>query len=154
MNKAQLGVQMTVIWFLFLLFLIIVTLAAGTYMFFGSGYDARQIDADALNFKVKKCLTENTFDTSLITQENDEPFEEKFYKTCKINHEVIKENQFIYITFPDGKIYEEGKGDPTQCALQEKNDNFPRCSESTLTKNNEIIKVQTGSNQQGQEVLV
>ncbi|MCA9485448.1 MAG: hypothetical protein KC506_01235 [Nanoarchaeota archaeon] len=154
MSKGQLGVQTTVIWFLFLLLIIVGSLGAGIYMFFGSGYDARQIDAENLNIKIKACLSENEFDTSLLNPESREKFEKDFYTKCKINHEVVKQNQFIYITFPENKIYEEGKGDPTQCTLQDKNELFPRCSESTITKNSKTIKIQTGSNQQGHEVLI
>lgn len=143
-RRAEVGEQLTVFWFLFLLFIIVVGLAGGTYLFFGAGYDFREIDAAALNYKINKCLSENEISLNQL-----EKFESEFYAKCKINKDSIANNQiFIFINSTNEKNYfRAGKGDLTQCALQDKNENYPRCESSSLVKNGETIFIQTGSNQ-------
>ncbi|MFH1425148.1 MAG: hypothetical protein ABIG28_00245 [archaeon] len=141
-KKAQAGNQLMIFPFLFLLIVIGTGIWLGISMFFGSEYDFRKIDATLLHNSIRSCISENNFDWSLPREE----LEKEFYKTCKINQEVVESYLGIEIKVND-EIKVKWLGDPTQCALADKNKNFPRCENSTTPLNEEEIKITAGSNQ-------
>lgn len=148
-KKAVLGVANMIWLFLLIAFIILIGLAAGFYIFLSAEYDFREVDASILNYKIEKCLGEN----ELKWEADKEDFEQQFYPICNLNKKVISENNFfIYINFNDEKNYTAGKGDRTQCALSEKNPNYPVCVDSILEKNGKTIFVQTGSNQHSKKI--
>lgn len=146
-SKAQSGNFMFIFWFLFLLILVGGGIALGISMFFGSEYDFRQVDANILNHKLTKCLSENEID---LSQTNEEIGSE-IYKKCKINPDLSDNSLLILIKIGDEQKFKAGPGDATQCALAEKNKNFPRCKSSSITKDYTLINITTGSNQNRQE---
>jgi len=142
-KKAALGSQ-TMIWLFILLLLIIGGgIVGGISMFFGSEYDFRKVDASLLNYKIATCIKEN----SLEFNEDLEIFEQTFYQTCQLNKEITKNNFFIFIEFSSDGTYQIGPGDRTQCALAEKNKNFPKCINTTIQTAQQSIFIETGSNQ-------
>lgn len=142
-KKAALGAQTMVFVFILIILLILGGLVLGISMFFGSEYDFREVDASLLNYRLQKCFAENEFNFALPEKE----FEKEFYSSCQLDQNATTQNFFIYITYDDKTIYETGPGDITQCALADKNPNYPKCVNSTLTKNQKTIFIQTGSNQ-------
>lgn len=146
MNRKAVGSQTTILWFVFLLIMVLLALAAGNAIFFGSGYDYRQTNADLLNYKIKECLSEKD-----ISLEN-ETFAEEFYSKCLLKREVVEKDFFVLIKVNGTKIYEAGPGDETQCTLSDIYDEAPRCQSSTITKQGNNLSIQTGNNQKAKEV--
>lgn len=130
--------------FILMLTIIFTGIWMGTSMFFGSEYDARQIDADILHSKIRTCLQENKFDWTI----NETDLEKQFYETCDVNENVIKSHLGLEISV-NNEIKIKWNGDLTQCQLSDKNDNFPICKNSTLTQNSNTIQIIAGSSQKG-----
>jgi len=143
-NKATLGEQTMVVLFLLNLFLIMAGIVWGVYAFFTQDYEFREADSALLTFHIKDCLIENN-----IPFENESQFAADFYKVCRLNKKVIEENFLVYIKFTD-KEFRAGIADLTQCALSEKNENFPKCTNTTIEEKN--IFIQTGSNQKSKRI--
>jgi len=147
-KKAQLGEQLTVFAFLFLLVVIGIGIAGGVYIFFGSGYDSRQVEADILNHKVRNCLSENILDDN---------FKDNFYEICKLNKQSMEVSKnLIKICVTSGNCIEEGSpffstgGDFVICDVEaaKRNNAFQKCSHSTFTKEGKELQIITTSNQQ------
>lgn len=144
-KKAALGAQMMVFLYLLIIILIAGGITRGIAMFFGEEYDFRETDASLLNQKIYNCLSEKNINLNINLTEK-EKFEQEFYSTCQIDKNVIESTFFLSLTF-NSQDYKIGSGDATQCALAYENPNYPKCITSTLTKDNTIITIQTGSNQ-------
>jgi hypothetical protein len=144
-KKAALGPQTMIFLFLLNLFLIAAGISWGILAFFTSDYDFREVDATLITSTIEQCLTKNN-----IEFVSKEQFASDFYKTCKINKAVTDESFFIHIEFSPDKIYESGPGDLTQCALAEKNVNYPKCFVATIEEKNIFIKA--GSNQHSKRI--
>jgi hypothetical protein len=139
-RKATLGPQTMIFVFLICLILMIAGIVWGISAFFGTTYDFRTVDTTLLTTRIENCLTQND-----IQFQNKEQFEKQFYRECKINKNVTDQFFFIHIDFGSDASYDAGPGDRTQCALSEKNENFPKCSIARIEEKN--IFIQTGSNQ-------
>jgi len=137
-KKAQLGEQMTFFAFLFLLIIIGLGIVAGVYIFFGSGYDFRSVDADLLNYKIRNCISNNLLDDN---------FKNNFYEICKIDLKVIEDKNYIIRILADEKEFFDF-GDELQCELSAKNINYPKCTSVNFNSNGKNIFILTGSNQQ------
>jgi len=135
--------------FFFLMALIWVGLTAGTYMFFGSEYEFRQIDANILNYKISKCIIEN----EILWKNNEE-----FYDKCRINNESILANSLIFricrnsgdcIVESGDKVLMQVGGNFQSCRFEgvKGNDAFPKCAENKFEKEGDMYWVIAGSNQ-------
>jgi hypothetical protein len=135
-KRAQLGDQVMIIPFLFLLIVIGIGITAGVYLFYGAEYDFRQVQADILNFRVKNCVLDKEIDFSSETD---------FFEKCGIFFGVQKKEVLIEISSDGERIF--GWGDETACLLSGKNDEYPKCKITEFEKNEKTFKVLTGSNQ-------
>lgn len=131
-KKGELGNQVMLFSFFFLLVVIGVGIVAGVWLFYGQGYDFRQAEAEVLNYEIKKCLVNEKIDKS--------SFADEFYEKCRLNKEVVE--QGIVKIIRDNEIV-FSIGDEVQCGLSEKNENYPKCVEREIG----VYKVLTGSNQ-------
>ena len=138
-KKAQLGEQIMIFPFLFMIIIIGLGIAAGIYMFFGSGYDFRQVDADILNYKIRECLSNNKIDFSQETE---------FFTTCSLNEKVIKES-FIILIEQNNQVKIGSNSDETTCSIAKENPNYPKCTTTYLND----FKILTGSKQQAQKQI-
>lgn len=140
-KKAKTGNFFMIIAFMFILIFISVGIIIGIYMFFGSELDFRQIDSDVLNFRIKKCISE---------KEINWEHELDLYKKCLLNEQVIKDNFLVLIKI-NNEIKYDHAADEIQCDLSEKNDAFPKCTNSNFNKNGNDIYILTGSEQRSKE---
>jgi len=141
-KKAQAGNILMSFWFFFLLTIISVSISIGVIIYFGEEYDFRQVDANTLNEKILSCLEKN----EINFEEN-----ENFFETCSLNEKVLNESYFIFIKKNNDRIFELGPGDTTRCALADKNIKFPRCTNSTIIKDEDKFFIQVGASQQRRE---
>ncbi|MBI2451661.1 hypothetical protein HYV50_01120 [Candidatus Pacearchaeota archaeon] len=155
-KKAQLGSQMMIFAFIFLLLIAGIGIVTGIYIFFSSEYDFRQIDAEILNYGVNSCLQKKEINFNVPPQE----LENEILKKCAL-HKTVTDNYFLISikNEADNKILLKlGKGDETRCGLAEKNTQFPKCTNSTVTlkinNNQQTLLILTGSNQNSRENLV
>lgn len=140
-QRGQAGNMILFVIFFFMMLLIAGGIVAGTLMFFGPGYDGRQLDSDLLNQKVRACIEYN----SLFEIEND------IFSVCGLN-KVILEGQGYKINVCEG-----GCGnDPgvvsvgsnfDACKLTGKNEGYPKCTITTIYKDGRNYEVLTGSSQ-------
>lgn len=144
-RKAQMSSFMMFWLFFFIMILITVGIVLGISSFFGDEYDTREIDAEILNEKVSHCIENNDFDLSSV-----EIFDKQIEENCGLAKKIIEEKFFVYIDYGLEEKYSLGKTDSTQCALSELNKNYPKCVDSTITKNGVEIFIQTGSNQKAE----
>ena len=161
MNRRGLGDKVHVVAFLFLIVVIGIGVAAGVFIFFGSGYDARAVEADLLNYKIRKCIMGD----SLL-----EGFFEKeiFFDKCKLNKKIVEENNLIRvcenanedecIRVLEGVIDVGSNFEVCRFEGTKQNDNYPKCAIKSLEKIDGEGKVRkfvviTGSNQFSRRVL-
>jgi len=134
--------------FSFILLLIIIGggLVAGMFLFFGAGYDTRQVEADTLNYAIKDCI---------LKSETDFSSKEALYQDCRLNEEIFAEGNLlrVKICVNSGDCIEEIKpelqigSDFVVCGLvaAETNKAFPRCKISSFLKNDNKIDLITVS---------
>ena len=80
-RRAQtVGNQVMGIAFVFFLVLIAGGVVLGIYIYFGTPYDYKKIDASILNYKIKDCIENRDSLTS-----SAESFKEGFYRECRIS---------------------------------------------------------------------
>lgn len=139
-KRALAGNKLILISFILLIVVVGVGIVAGISFFFNTSYDFREIEANILNFKVVQCLTEKNVD----------PSSEEFFSECGLNEEAIKRDHLIVITSGEETLLSVGKGDRTQCSLQDKNIEFPRCKTTFIGD----LKIITGSSQNSRGKLI
>lgn len=149
-RKGEFAKQIMIVPILLLMVIIAVGIALGVGLYFGAGYDFRNVDASALNNMVENCLSEH----SDLLQDAG-----KFYETCKIKKEVLENGKFILKVCKSLSIEEctsneqyfisSGSGFEN-CFLTGAKDNsaYLKCSESEIFVNGVKVAIITGSNQQ------
>lgn len=121
-NKAELGEQMFLIYFIFLLIIITVGIVAGSYSAFGKPYDSRKVDSALLLNHVEQCL-ENTPQLSEVRIR-------AVLANCGIDKQML-EKGFTLALYVEGKeVFRNG--DTVVCGLEYKYPNGPRCSYETI----------------------
>jgi hypothetical protein len=146
-TKAQIGEQIMNLSLILQLVVLALGIVIGVWIFFyNSDYDFRGVDANILNTKIKQCLLDQQLDFALPQDQ----FEQELYQKCQLDSKVLQENWVIGIYLDGNQVYK--KGDIVSCQLQDKNEDFPRCAESTFTKKIEdkqvTVSLTTGTNQQ------
>ncbi|MDO8459810.1 MAG: hypothetical protein Q7S74_01750 [Nanoarchaeota archaeon] len=152
-RKAELGNQLMIIPFVFLLIIIGGGLFAGSAIYFGKPLNTQQTDATLLNYKLTKCIKQQPFDW----QAGQDILDKEIYKKCQLDESVIKENFLILIKIDD-EIKYTWRGDETKCALSDiTNENYPKCATSDFIKkldgSEAKITLITGSYQKSKKEL-
>lgn len=148
-KKAQFSKQLMIFPFLFLIIIIGVGIALGVGIYYGSGYDARQADADILLNKIENCAAQNSFSN----------IKNNFYNICGINETVLENNKFILRICKDILLNDCAAGDKSEinigsnfqtCVFEgaKANSAFPRCSTGEVASDGGRILIIAGSNQQ------
>ena len=89
-KKGELGEQISVFMFLFLMFVIGVGIVIGVFIFFGQGYDFREVEANLLNYKIGECIKENEITEEFFEKGN-------FFEKCRLNKGAVEKNNIIRI---------------------------------------------------------
>jgi len=130
-KRGQLGRQLMIFPFVFLLVIVGLSIVGAFYFFLSQGYDNREIGAANLAYKAEKCIAENIRSDSELKEKDN------FYEKCKINKEVFEEYYGINITKDGNTLFHYG--DLTPCYLRiGKSENYPICFK-TRFHNYEII---------------
>jgi len=149
-KKGEFSKQIMIIPFLFLIIVIALGIALGVGLYYGPGYDFRNVDASALSNRVEKCLNENS---NLLLDAN------KFYETCKIKKEVLENSKFILkvckglsledCASSENYIISSGSGFEN-CFLTgaKENKGYLKCSGRDILIDGVKISIVAGSNQQ------
>ena len=145
-KKAQADSMLMLLPFMTMLIIITLGVVLATSMFFGSEYDYRQVDADILNYKIRKCISEQEIDWTLPEAELKQEIIEK----CRL-FEI--EDHLIWIEINEEFKIKIGKGDKTQCSLGHLNENYPLCTNSTIIKQDSKFLIITGSNQHSRTLV-
>ena len=145
----EVGEQLGIFFFLFLIVIIGVSIFVGVGLFFGKGYDFREVEAELLNYKIRECLAGNEIGIGFFEKEN-------FYNKCRIDRGVVDSGNYI-IKICEGNdenncfisegIFSEGSNFQA-CKLNiKKNYASPLCSIKTFEKNGKSFVIVTGSKQ-------
>jgi len=151
-KRGQLGSQLMIFVFLFLLILVAGGVVAGTYIFFGQGYDIRQAEADALNIHIASCLQEKIIDWKVAGD---------FYNQCGLSSDALNSSIYLIrirdcvndncnlgnIVFSLGSNFEA-------CSLTGKNKAYPKCTIKKIYLKDKIYELVTGSNQLPRRPLI
>ncbi|MEM4271862.1 MAG: hypothetical protein QXD13_02135 [Candidatus Pacearchaeota archaeon] len=148
-KRGQLGGQLIMIAFVFLMAIVGGGIAIGTALFIGPEFDMRQIEADMLNAKIRACINENAFDINNLKLDD-------IYSTCGLNKNVVESYYLIKICVRKGVvencISEQNPiastgGDFVVCGMAEKNEKFPKCAISAVSARGTNLAIITVSNQ-------
>lgn len=144
-KRGELGSQMMIFTFLFLLIIIGGAIVAGNYIFFGQRYDGRQAEADELNYKISECLQGNMVDLSNVGE---------FYSKCGLNRNVLDERIYMIRI---GECKDRGCGNLNvlftlgsnfeACFFTGKSEDYPKCSVTKIVKEGKEIQILTASKQ-------
>ena len=149
-KRAQMGKQVMIFSFLLLMVIIGVGITLGVGIYFGTGYDARQADANVLAYKISNCFGNNSISD----------IQSKFYATCGIDEKSLENNQIIMKICESLNVEDCAKDSATAflfsgsnfqaCVFSGGQGNvaFPRCSSSTVSKDGRSFTIIAGSNQQ------
>ncbi len=148
-KRAELGDQLALGMFLFLMTIIGLGIIGGVYLFYGYGYDFRSLEANLLGQKVISCLGENEINAEFFNN---------FYKKCNFNQQVLSEDHKLKIcsNVDLQTCIGNGKGefvlgsDFDICLLNaaKKNRNYPKCETMEFKKGESTYVVLAVSNQQ------
>ncbi|MCX8158931.1 MAG: hypothetical protein N3D20_01420 [Candidatus Pacearchaeota archaeon] len=133
-KKGQLGKQMMLFYFIFLLIIIGLGIVGGIYIFFGKEYDFREREANLISYKVERCIAES---------DNIEQIKNNFYSACGIKKEVFEKTNAIRVLDGNDVLY--SYGDVTLCEGKEieKSEEYPKCFVKVFGK----YKIIVASNQ-------
>jgi hypothetical protein len=147
-KKAEAGSFVMFAGGLFVLILIFGSVIAYSMAaFFGQGYDSRQIEAIALNNQLRLCIKQNNIDLSLP----QDTLKNEIISKCSLNNQLDNKGFLIMFLLNKNQILKIGSGDNVLCALSDKNQNLPRCANSTIETSRGSLTIWTGSNQQGRK---
>lgn len=141
-RRGDTGNQVMFVVYLFLLVMISGGIVIGNLMFFGSGYDGRQLDADVLNYKVRECIRQNV----LTDIKND------FYGVCHFRKDVLGEEKYK-VNICEGECVGDSPGiisvgsNFASCKLTGKGEEYPKCTISHIMKDGKSYEVISGSSQ-------
>ncbi len=136
-KKGQLGEQLMIFAFIFLIVLIGAGIVIGTGIFIGSEFDFRGSDAEMLSFRVKDCLINSGGEW--ISGLKSEGGADLLYQKCNLGKSVIESYNRIKVCRGESspsncigeadsaKIVFSSKGDFEPCGLKESN-KFLGCS--------------------------
>ena len=146
-NKKAVGEQIMVFVFFFIVLIIVLGITAGIYIFFGSEYEFKKVDADILALGISQCIKNNQIDFS----QDEEQLREEFYNNCRFNKEVIEE-YFVYQISINDEPKLSLKASQTDCALGEKSEKYPRCTSVNFSHNSQKFIILAGSQQSARKI--
>ena len=138
------GEELITPWLFLIFALISGVIFLAVIFYYSASADIRNLEAEFLNLKIIECLKENDF------------LDKSFYlfDSCKLNREIIENsgNYYLYLNI-DGKEEEYGvQGFKVLCGLEDKSENFPKCSLNKLNIKNSKVEILTASNQEGKKL--
>lgn len=152
-RRGEVGAMTMAVLFLFYLALIGVAILSGHFIFYGKGYDSRQVEAELLAMKVRSCIQEQTVIDKLFFEKLHERCAlekgvvEKFYnlRVCKNSAECISETQPLI-----------GLGSKFQACRFDaatENESYPRCAFVRFKQGNDWFEIITISSQESRRNL-
>lgn len=139
---ASSGNQSLIFLVLFGMLVIIGTVAAGKYFFFGKGLEVKTDDSKLLNLKIERCIKEK----NIAGQED-------LAKLCMINEKVLARERYIIRVClkscfsGDSRIVYQFGGSIEECKFEgaKYNDNYRSCYMKKIKSNGEDYEIVTGS---------
>lgn len=147
-KKGETGEQISVFMFLFLIVVIGIGIVIGVFIFFGKGYDFREVEANLLSYKIKECIKENEITKGFFEKEN-------FFEKCKLNKDVVEKNNIIRICSGvedcmgvEKSLLDVGSNFQA-CGFKgaKKNEDYPLCAINEFSKGEKKFSVIVGSKQ-------
>ena len=145
------GDMVMVIWLFLLLTLVAGGIALGTRVFFGSGYDIRAVEAQALSERIEVCITDQGVDWETM----------QFYQLCRLSASVFEdfaENRLGILVCEDNcltgkRLFQLGNNFEA-CDFTAKNEQYARCSRSIARHKDIQYEIIASSNQEARRVIL
>ncbi len=140
------GNQLMWTWTMFLLIIAGGGIAIGVSIFYGSGYETRQIESEILSHTISECM----INSDLVWSEQD-----LFYEACGLNEKTLEKNynqtklaiRICEDNCNTGEVKFQLGSDFESCDFLGKNRNYPRCFKtSVLAKDGKKYELITSSN--------
>jgi len=153
-KKGQTGDHVMIFPTIFLFLLIGGGIVAGVFVFFGYGYEFRQVDSDIINVEIKNCILEKGI-------EEIEKDKEGIFALCNMNKGALEQGKFMIKICEgiDGEECAEKTGQFFQfgsnfqaCLIKANNKNYPKCTFTNVVVNEKKYTIITGSNQQSRRI--
>jgi hypothetical protein len=122
MSRGQLGNQVLIFPFILIIVIVCVSIAVGAGMFYGSGYDTREHDADMLAGSIMRCLKDNEIEWGDDLESNAD----LLFATCRINRNVTEEHFRIEIVEGEKLVY-GNRWNALLCTYSDNNE-LPKCA--------------------------
>ena len=147
-RKAQLGDQVMIFPFLFIMILIGGGIVGGTLLFFGNEYDVRQSEANTLAYTLQTCIQQHTFNWESADIDSE------IYKTCHLDGSALSEGSLIRLKRNSVQILTVNIGKVEGCFFigATKNPAYPKCTTLRFSKDGTSYELTTGSFQRKQRV--
>ena len=121
-RKAEVGDQIFIFYFVFILFMIIGGILIGDYFISGKAYDIRMQDAEILSGNIIRCLeNENQLTQQKIAD---------LFITCNFDEKTFEKGLIVSINTQEKDLFRYGN--VVACGLQDKNEDYPKCKNSFL----------------------
>ncbi len=148
-KRAEMGSQIMVLATLFLMVIIAVGIAAGVSLYFGSGVDARQADADILKYKIENCFNEKSISD----------IGKNIFDSCGLNKDSFNGNSLVFKICENSNLNDcttssasfLSSGSNFQSCLftgKESSNTFLKCSYAQISRDGRNFVLITGSSQQ------
>lgn len=121
-RRGEVGDQLYLAYFIFILLMITGGIVLGSYLTSGKDYDIRSVDAEILERKIVSCLSE--------TEELTAQKIADLYSTCAIQERDLEKGLIIEINSQTQKLFTYGN--VVACGLADKSVNYPRCSTTSV----------------------
>lgn len=145
MNRKGAGESLMIFVFMVLLMIVGGGIFWGVNAFYHQEYDFRSGESVLLLNKVNDCFNNNDF----FAPDFD------FYVSCHVNKNIIEDGKHMVLVKSSDGSQEVSFGVrdfETQCQLNDKNTNYPKCSESSVVKSGQGFRIITGSNQHSRRI--
>jgi len=132
-------------WFLLFIVTLVGGIVGAKYLFLGSGYDAYEIESEALNYRMRTCLEQND---ALFSSD----FNVSVFEKCGLYAPVLVDHLILLRNLDTNESYFVGVRDfETRCDLPAKD--VPACVKSYFVHNDVSYELVTAARQESKKVF-
>ena len=141
--RGQLGDQLSLFYFIFLIAVLTIGVSTGVYLFYGEGYDARFSNSNAMADEIEKC-----FKANFALHELNEIDLEVLSSACSFELKIVEDNFVLGIYRDNNLILNNGNLESCLFEGAKGNKEYPVCIERDFSLLDSSYKIIVGSKQE------